>query len=92
MRVLHSGLYARASVRHDGAPMPQDEQDRLLDGRRCLPDEPPGDPRLGLGPALARRLLALHHGRLSVHSAQGEGTTFEARLPLIEMADDDELR
>lgn len=36
----------------------------------------------GLGLALSRELIALHHGRISVQSEKWKGTTFEITLPL----------
>lgn len=35
----------------------------------------------GLGLSLAERIVKLHKGRISVHSAVGEGTTFSVHLP-----------
>lgn len=39
-------------------------------------------PGTGLGLALTRELVALHHGRLEVQSALGEGSVFTVTLPL----------
>ena len=36
----------------------------------------------GLGLAVSYRIVEMHQGELTVDSAQGEGTTFQMRLPL----------
>jgi len=43
---------------------------------------PSSQPGTGIGLALARDLVELHHGVISVRSRLGEGSTFEVRLPL----------
>lgn len=37
----------------------------------------------GIGMALSRKILLLHSGRIAVHSAPGEGTTFVVQLPHV---------
>jgi len=36
----------------------------------------------GIGLALSKELITLHHGTIAVHSKKGEGATFEVRFPL----------
>lgn len=38
----------------------------------------------GLGLALCKRIVELHHGQISVQSAPGKGSVFEVRLPLMQ--------
>jgi CheY-like chemotaxis protein len=50
---------------------------------------PDGSGGLGLGLALAHRIVELHGGTLTVHSeGRGRGSTFELRLPLAEVTVD----
>jgi signal transduction histidine kinase len=40
-------------------------------------------PGSGLGLVIVKRCVELHHGRISVKSSLGEGTTFTVRLPVF---------
>ena len=48
-------------------------------------DDSPGrrHPGSGIGLALVKELVSLHHGTVAVHSTEGMGTTFVVRLPLV---------
>jgi two-component system sensor histidine kinase VicK len=38
---------------------------------------------LGLGLAIARELVQIHHGRIWAESEEGEGSVFHVALPLV---------
>ncbi|MFC2155405.1 ATP-binding protein [Acidobacteriota bacterium] len=71
------------SVRDTGIGIPGDQLsnifDRFYQGERLGKYEHKGT---GIGLAVARELVILHHGDISVHSREGEGTEFIVRLPL----------
>jgi signal transduction histidine kinase len=70
------------SVRDDGPGIAPDEQDRIFERYYRSAD---GTTRArqgtGLGLPIARALVELHGGTLSVESSPGEGATFRIRLP-----------
>jgi signal transduction histidine kinase len=41
-------------------------------------------PGSGVGLALVRRIIALHHGAVAIRSRQDQGTVVTVRLPLAE--------
>ena len=72
----------RVEVRDTGIGIPRDKLDAIFDpfvqvkkGR----NEPTEG--IGLGLAIARQLCGAMHGRLSVESELGEGSTFTVTLP-----------
>jgi signal transduction histidine kinase len=70
------------SVTDDGPGIPTDEQERIFDrfyrAQLTTSNGPIGS---GLGLPIARALVELHGGRLSVDSSPGHGSTFKATLP-----------
>lgn len=75
---------AVVSVSDNGVGIPHDMQARIFD---LFTQVEGGIKRsrggLGIGLALAKQLVELHHGTLSVFSeGEGKGSTFEVRLPL----------
>jgi signal transduction histidine kinase len=69
------------SVRDTGVGISADDQARIFEE---FTQVGPGATQegTGLGLALTKRLVELHHGRLSVHSQLGVGSTFTVWLPV----------
>ncbi|MBN3035460.1 MAG: response regulator, partial [Bacteroidales bacterium] len=89
---------AEIRVSDTGIGIPADKRDRIFDrffqGHRHLNDQQAGS---GIGLALTRELVTLHHGTISAESRPGGGSTFTVRLPLgayqlkaDEIAEDDQ--
>ena len=69
------------SVADTGIGIPADEIDSVM--RPFQTGSTGGDSRgAGLGLAIVQRLVSAMHGRLSLHSVVGTGTTFSVELPL----------
>ncbi|MFW9991306.1 MAG: sensor histidine kinase [Candidatus Odinarchaeota archaeon] len=47
-------------------------------------DDVEGIPGSGLGLSIAKELVELHHGHISVESERGKGSTFSAVFPALE--------
>lgn len=73
------------SVRDHGIGIPAEDQARLYEAfyRASNVGETPGT---GLGLLLVKHCVELHHGRVSLESMVGDGTTFTVRLPLRKCA------
>jgi two-component system OmpR family sensor kinase len=84
VRVREDGRALFIEVADGGAGIPPQEQQRIFDDlyRGENARETEGS---GLGLALARRIVQLHGGDVSLRSdpAQGRGTVFTIRLPVI---------
>ncbi|MGI8915525.1 MAG: sensor histidine kinase, partial [Chloroflexota bacterium] len=70
------------AVSDDGPGIPPGEQARIFN-RFYRVAGTAGNPGSGLGLPIARGLVELHGGRLSLESAPGEGSTFTITLPVI---------
>ncbi len=69
-------------VQDDGIGIPASERHKIFD--RFHQVDGPGTRRsggTGIGLALARELVELHNGELSVHSEEGAGSTFTVSIP-----------
>jgi signal transduction histidine kinase/DNA-binding response OmpR family regulator/ligand-binding sensor domain-containing protein len=83
LRGIEGGEILELSVRDTGLGIPPDKLDKVFDRfyqvdasqTRTLEGS-------GIGLALVKELVELHHGTIRVESEMGKGTTFTVRLPL----------
>ncbi len=69
-------------VQDNGAGISKEEQARLFEPYSRLDADRQRHPGLGLGLALAKRVIELHGGRIWVESEPGKGSIFVFTLPL----------
>lgn len=72
---------ATLEVRDTGPGIPPEEQERIF-ARFYRGDPARSRGGTGLGLALARSIVLLHHGHISVESTAGQGSRFRVVLPL----------
>jgi len=77
------GPWSCIRVADNGIGVPRAERDRIFHMFRRLDDREPG---LGIGLAVARRVVELHGGRIAVDETPGGGATFVLRLPRSDLA------
>jgi signal transduction histidine kinase/DNA-binding response OmpR family regulator/ligand-binding sensor domain-containing protein len=73
----------KISVRDTGIGIPKDQFDYIFDRfyqAKGLKEE--AYKGTGIGLALTKEIILLHHGNIDVHSKEGEGTEFVVRLPM----------
>lgn len=75
--------YLVLDVSDYGQGIPGEEMDRLFAEYQTTSSRPTqGEGSVGLGLAIARRLVEAHDGTIEVQSSQGAGTTFTITLPM----------
>ena len=84
--ILNLKIHEKAaviSVSDSGIGIPGDQLNKLFDQfYQVDSSQTRGYEGSGLGLALAKDLVELHHGKISVVSKEGKGTTFTVTLPL----------
>jgi len=85
LRAVRRGAEVEVTVSDNGIGIPVEVQSRIFDlFTRVHPSDRIKSSGLGIGLALARQLVKLHHGRIDVRSAgAGSGSEFIVTLPLI---------
>ncbi|OYX43456.1 hypothetical protein B7Y94_01295 [Candidatus Saccharibacteria bacterium 32-49-12] len=83
IKVREKRLHAEIQVRNQGEPIPPEQQARLFerfyrgDNSRTASDSR----GYGLGLAIAKRIVDIHHGSIKVDSSRKKGTCFSISLP-----------
>lgn len=67
-------------VSDTGTGIPADQQDRIFERFYRVDSENIGS---GIGLSLVQKLVELHHGKITLESETGKGSTFTVTLPLI---------
>ena len=75
------GPMIELSVRDTGVGIPLDDQRRIFEAYEQAGTTDIRQKGVGLGLAIAKRLVELHGGHISVESAPSQGSTFVVRLP-----------
>src|SRR6201999_2235839 len=70
------------SIRDEGEGIPSDILQKIFD--LYFTTRKDGS---GIGLAMTYRIMQLHHGQIDVESEPGKGTTFQLRVPLINVTD-----
>lgn len=85
IRARRNGNWVELSVKDNGIGIPRESQSKLFNLFARLEssdDRTPGG--LGIGLALVRKLVEMHHGEVAVSSeGPGKGSEFIVRVPLI---------
>jgi len=80
--------WACITVRDEGQGIRREDQPQLFTGFQKLGSKPTGGEKsTGLGLAIVKSIVDAHQGRIEVTSEVGKGSTFEVRLPELEMPD-----
>jgi signal transduction histidine kinase len=75
----HKGSLIEVSVQDTGSGIPKQHIDRIFERFFRVPGQA-GNTGAGLGLAIAKEIVELHGGRLSVSSQEGQGSTFTFTL------------
>ena len=71
------------SVQDTGIGIKQKDQEKLFEKFRQFGASPHREKGAGLGLAIAKEIVELHHGKIRVSSEEGKGSTFIAAFPIL---------
>jgi signal transduction histidine kinase len=85
------GDFVTISVRDHGVGIPREEQSKIFEKFYRVSTGLVHDVKgSGLGLSLVAHIVKAHHGRVTVESEQGHGSTFTIHLPVAESLSDEE--
>ncbi len=70
------------TIKDSGPGIPEHELDKIFDRYYRLTSSSSKEIGTGIGLALTKKLVDLHHGKINVESKVGEGTSFFVRIPI----------
>jgi len=83
--VEQNGIHVKVTVSDDGIGMDPEDKARVFEEFFRARNESTAEiPGTGLGLSVVKRLVDMHHGKVSVRSTLGEGSTFTVSLPTEE--------
>ncbi|RMG57650.1 MAG: response regulator, partial [Bacteroidetes bacterium] len=92
-QTLGDSSYLAKNYSNTGMGIPEDQQEQVFDRFfQAKETVTPASPGTGIGLALARELVELHQGEISLSSKPGEGSAFWVRLPLSLVAGREPVR
>jgi len=84
VKARRAGRMVEVAVEDEGVGIPPEEIPHLFDRFHQIGREEMEQQGLGLGLAIAQRLVEMHDGEIAVESTPGQGSTFAIRLPVAE--------
>ena len=75
-------------VRDSGVGIPEADQSRIFDRFYQAQGTSRAEPGTGIGLSLAREIVELHHGKITLESTQGVGTMFFVEVPVAQVDSD----
>lgn len=87
LRVLKKGNFAVLEIEDTGQGIDQKELPQIFDEFcRISTKTTNGEPKVGLGMSITKKLVEAHKGTIDVKSVKGEGTRFSVQLPMADIS------
>jgi signal transduction histidine kinase len=75
--------YTQVDIRDTGVGIPAEDQEKIFNRFYRVDVSRSGAKGYGLGLAICKSIVELHHGTITVRSAVGKGSTFTVTLPTV---------